>query len=135
MLKTDDNELISDILVRIVQLEPRQLIGVYDMLMSIESTRKGDFVVKTGPRNAEQLLVFLDLWKTSKIFKYDEFLIEVLAKIKFKRGRWYLDIVSKSHIEESNKIIQFTKDLKEDLELYIIHCSKYDDSEIRSKYL
>lgn len=131
----EDNKLISEILYFVSKFEPWQLPGVYDMLLYREHFLKGDNVVKVGPRNAEQFILFLSLWINSGIKKYDEFLCEVLAKTRFKNGRWYSLIKSKTHFEESDKMKSFFQDLKVDLEVYIIQFKVYDTSKMRLKYL
>lgn len=135
MVKTEDEELIDSILNRIAQLKPGQLIGVYDMLVTRNNFQNGNVAVSTGPRNAEQLLVFLNLWQKSGIEDYHKYQVEILARMRYKRGRWYLTISEKLHIEESEKIKMFLTDLKSDLELYIIHCLPYNISTLKNKYL
>ena len=135
MNKKSDNELISGILSLLVQLKPRQLIGAYEILVSRESYLKGDKVVNFGARNAEQVLVFLEHWKYIGITNYDEFITDELARIKFKQSKWYLYLISKCNISESDKVKQFLIDLKKDLEIYIIHLKNYDITMLKNKYL
>lgn len=135
MLTENDRGLINELLDRISDMPPGRLISVYDMLVARERFIKGDIVFKLGPRNVEQLLIFLRLWEKSKIAKYEEFLTELLARMKYKRGRWYAELTDKSRVYESELIKGFLRELKEDLELYIIHRQKYDKSKLFVKYI
>lgn len=135
MLTENDRSLINELLDRISGMPPGRLISVYDMLVARERFIKGDIVFKLGPRNVEQLLIFLRLWEKSKIARYEEFLTELLARMKYKRGRWYAELTGKSRAYESELIKGFLRELKEDLELYIIHRQKYDKSKLFVKYI
>lgn len=135
MLTENDRNLINELLDRISDMPPGRLISVYDMLVARERFMKGDVVFKLGPRNVEQLLVFIKLWEKSKIAKYEEFLTELLTRMKYKRSRWYAELMNKSRVVESDIIKSFMCDLKEDLEVYIIHRRQYDKSKLFNEYI
>lgn len=67
MLTENDRNLINELLCRISDMPPGRLISVYDMLVARERFMKGDVVFKLGPRNVEQLLVFIKLWENLRL--------------------------------------------------------------------